>query len=270
VAPRWRYGIFFFCWPPTSFFTRFFPSPRSGTRLIDLTVGDFLLARQHPRQCIFGRKIVPTSGLEGQRQSLVRALDRHRLRHHYHRCRIDGYRFASKKGPRYINGRLARALHPVGDILSAERSCIPCTEPGFYLIFTSPKADPAHLPVLNSAVSLLTHVDLILFGRAMLARTGVNVQIDADHSRAIWLEIGERLGEFMRRDAACELPGRLRYLMERLAEADRETSPSLVPSLEDMTRQAPIDPRQENSGRESFGRQSARSAAAEPRVRPFV
>jgi len=252
-------------------FHKVFPFAPLGYRLIDLTVGDFLLARQHPRQCIFGRKIVPTSGLEGQRQSLVRALDRHRLRHHYHRCRIDGYRFASKKGPRYINGRLARALHPVGDILSAERSCIrPCTEPGFYLIFTSPKADPAHLPVLNSAVSLLTHVDLILFGRAMLARTGVNVQIDADHSRAIWLEIGERLGEFMRRDAACELPGRLRYLMERLAEADRETSPSLVPSLEDMTRQAPIDPRQESSGRESFGRQSARSAAAEPRVRPFV
>ena len=139
-----------------------------------------------------------------------------------------------------------------------------------YLIFTSPKAGPAHLPVLNSAVSLLTHVDLIRFGRAMLARTGVNMQIDADHSRAICLEIGERLGELMRRDAACELPARLRYLMERLAEADRETSPSLVPCLEDMTQQAPIDPRQESSARESFGEQSARSAAAEPRVRPFV
>jgi hypothetical protein len=159
----------------------------------------------------------------------------------------------------------------MGVILSAEQSCVrPCTEPGFYLIFTTPKAGPAHLPVLNSAVSLLTHVNLILFGRAMLARTGVNVQIDADHSRAICLEIGERLGELMRRDAACELPARLRYLMERLAEADRETSPSLVPSLEDMTRQAPIDPRQESSGRESFGGQSARSAAAEPRIRPFV
>jgi hypothetical protein len=126
----------------------------------------------------------------------------------------------------------------------------PCTEPGFYLIFTSPKAGPAHLPVLNSAVSLLTHVNLIRFGRAMLARTGVNMQIDADHSRAICLEIGERLGELMRRDAACELPARLRDLMERLAEADRETSPSLVPCLEDMTQQAPIDPRQEGSARE--------------------
>ena len=130
----------------------------------------------------------------------------------------------------------------MGVILSAEQSCVrPCTEPGFYLIFTNPKAGPAHLPVLNSAVSLLTRVDLILFGRAMLARTGVNMQIDADHSRAIYLEIGERLGELMRRDAACELPARLRYLMERLAEADRETSPSLVPSIEDMLRQEPIE-----------------------------
>ena len=72
----------------------------------------------------------------------------------------------------------------------------------------------------------------------------MNMQIDADHSRAICLEIGERLGELMRRDAACELPARLRDLMERLAEADRETSPSLVPCLEDMTQQAPIDPRE--------------------------
>ncbi len=161
--------------------------------------------------------------------------------------------------------------HPLGDILSAERPRVrPRAEPGFYLIFTSPKAGPAHLPVLNSAVSLLTRVDLILFGRAMLARTGVNMQIDADHSRAIYLEIGERLGELMRRDATCELPARLRYLMERLAEADGETSPSLVPSLEDMIQQQPIDPRQGSFARGSFDEQSARSTAAEPRVRSFV
>jgi hypothetical protein len=104
----------------------------------------------------------------------------------------------------------------------------------------------------------------------MLARTGVNVQIDADHSRAICLEIGERLGELLRRDASSELPPRLRHLMERLAEADRETSPSLVPSLEDMIQQEPIDPRQGSSARKSFDEQSAWSAAAEPRVRPFV
>lgn len=75
----------------------------------------------------------------------------------------------------------------------------------------------------------------------MLARTGVN--IDAVHSREICAEIGDRLREILRREASSELPARLQHLMQRLAEADRETSPSLVPSLEDMIRQRPIDPR---------------------------
>jgi hypothetical protein len=80
--------------------------------------------------------------------------------------------------------------------------------------------------------------------RVMLTRTGVNMQIDAVHSREICAEIGDRLREILRREAS-ELPPRLRYLMERLAEADRETSPSLVPSLEDMTWQEPVDRRHE-------------------------
>jgi hypothetical protein len=133
----------------------------------------------------------------------------------------------------------------------------PGAEPGFYPIFTSPKAGLAHLPVLNSAVSLLTHIDLILVGRTMLAGTGVNMQIDAIHSRAICLEIGERLVDLLRREATSELPPRLRHLMARLAEADRETSPSLVPSLEDMIQHEPIDRRHESSAHASFDDQLA-------------
>jgi len=79
----------------------------------------------------------------------------------------------------------------------------------------------------------------------MLARTGVSVQIDALHSREICAEIGDRLREIFRREAASELPSRLQYLMERLTEADREAAPSLVPSLDDMVRQEPIDFRME-------------------------
>jgi hypothetical protein len=75
--------------------------------------------------------------------------------------------------------------------------------------------------------------------------TGVNMQMDAVHAREICAEIGDRLREMLRREAS-ELPPRLQHLMERLAEADRETSPSLVPSLEDMIRQEPINPRHES------------------------
>ena len=83
------------------------------------------------------------------------------------------------------------------------------------------------------------------------------MQMDAVHSREICAEIGDRLREILRRDATSELPPRLQYLMERLAEADRETSPSLAPSLEDMIWQQPIDPRHENSACESFDEQVA-------------
>ena len=79
----------------------------------------------------------------------------------------------------------------------------------------------------------------------MLAMTGVNMQMDAVHTREICAEIGDRLREILRRDVS-ELPPRLQHLMERLAEADRETSPSLVPSLEDMIGQQPIDARHES------------------------
>jgi hypothetical protein len=68
----------------------------------------------------------------------------------------------------------------------------------------------------------------------MLARNGAILQIDSVHSRAICDEIGDRLCEMLRREIKGELPPRLRYLMEQLADADREIAPMIVPSLEDM------------------------------------
>ncbi len=53
----------------------------------------------------------------------------------------------------------------------------------------------------------------------MLARTGVNLQIDPVHARAICDEIGDRLSGLLRRQISDDLPPRLRYLMEELAEA---------------------------------------------------
>jgi hypothetical protein len=91
----------------------------------------------------------------------------------------------------------------------------------------------------------------------MSARKAMNMQIEALHSRAICDEIGDRLREILRREASCELPPRLQHLMERLAEADRETAPSLVPSLEDMIQQQPIGPRHQGTARESFDEQFA-------------
>ena len=91
----------------------------------------------------------------------------------------------------------------------------------------------------------------------MLAGTGVNMRIDAEHAQAICAEIGDRLREILRRDASSELPPRLRHLMRRLAEADQETAPSLVPSLEDMTQQQPIIPRRESSAEQELRRRIA-------------
>jgi hypothetical protein len=68
----------------------------------------------------------------------------------------------------------------------------------------------------------------------MFARNGAILQIDSVHSRAICDEIGDRLCEMLRREIKGELPPRLRYLMEQLADADREIAPMIVPSLEDM------------------------------------
>jgi hypothetical protein len=68
----------------------------------------------------------------------------------------------------------------------------------------------------------------------MLTMTGAGLQIDTLHARAICDEIGERLRAVLRRDAGHDLPPRLRDLMEQLAKADEQASPSIVPSLDDM------------------------------------
>jgi hypothetical protein len=76
----------------------------------------------------------------------------------------------------------------------------------------------------------------------MSKRSGVNIQIDDTHSRAICDEIADRLRIILRRETA-ELPPNLKYLVERLAQSDSEVvlsatpsrvAPSIVPSLEDM------------------------------------
>jgi hypothetical protein len=68
----------------------------------------------------------------------------------------------------------------------------------------------------------------------MSAIKGGSGSIDAVHSRAICEEVGERLRELLSRGPQPELPARLKYLMERLAQADLVASPSIVPSLDPM------------------------------------
>lgn len=59
------------------------------------------------------------------------------------------------------------------------------------------------------------------------------LQIDSLHCRAICEEIGERLQVLLAREEP-GLPLRLQLLMDRLAEQDREVSPSIAPSMDDM------------------------------------
>jgi hypothetical protein len=79
----------------------------------------------------------------------------------------------------------------------------------------------------------------------MSARTGAIVQIDAVHLRAICDEIGDRLGEIMRRETSPALPPRLNDLMQQLASADFELAPSIVPSLEDIIVERELMPQNE-------------------------
>ena len=67
----------------------------------------------------------------------------------------------------------------------------------------------------------------------MSKKNAADIRIDHIHSRAICDEIGERLRETLRREAL-ELPPRLQLLVDRLAELDGRSAPSIVPSFEDM------------------------------------
>jgi len=59
-----------------------------------------------------------------------------------------------------------------------------------------------------------------------------NIRIDSAHCRAICEEIGERLRIMLDREATA-LPPRLQLLMERLAEQDLITAPSIVPDIDE-------------------------------------
>jgi hypothetical protein len=66
------------------------------------------------------------------------------------------------------------------------------------------------------------------------------LNLDPTHCRAICDEIGERLGFILK--PASDIPPRLLYLIARLAELEKtdlpqlESAPSIVPSIEDMSR----------------------------------
>lgn len=59
------------------------------------------------------------------------------------------------------------------------------------------------------------------------------LEIDSIHSRAICEEIGERL-RIMLRPETGDLPVRLQLLIDRLADQERQSAPSIVPDLDDM------------------------------------
>jgi len=60
------------------------------------------------------------------------------------------------------------------------------------------------------------------------------LQIDSSHCRAICDEIGARLRIMLDREATT-LPPRLQALLLRLAAQELSASPSIAPSLDDMT-----------------------------------
>ena len=69
---------------------------------------------------------------------------------------------------------------------------------------------------------------------ARVSSARVSIHIDGVHARAICEEIGERLRDTLNREAPGQLPPRLQHLIERLAAADHDEAPSIVPSLDDL------------------------------------
>ena len=62
----------------------------------------------------------------------------------------------------------------------------------------------------------------------------MSIHIDDVHARAISEEIGWRLRVRLRHEMPANLPHRLQELIDRLAAADHQTAPSIVPSLDDI------------------------------------
>jgi hypothetical protein len=61
-----------------------------------------------------------------------------------------------------------------------------------------------------------------------------DVQLDRIHSEAVLQGIGERLRDALNRESP-EMSQRLRTLMSRLPELDREQAPSIVPEMGEET-----------------------------------
>ena len=100
----------------------------------------------------------------------------------------------------------------------------------FYSLFTNAEIQLALFTCLEPGRELLDS-SWILLDLVMSKKNAADIRIDHIHSRAICDEIGERLRETLRRE---ELPPRLQFLVDRLAELDGRSAPSIVPSFEDM------------------------------------
>jgi hypothetical protein len=61
-----------------------------------------------------------------------------------------------------------------------------------------------------------------------------DVQLDHIHSEAVWQGIGEKLRDALSRESP-EMSQRLRIVVARLPELDRERAPSIVPEMADET-----------------------------------
>ena len=102
----------------------------------------------------------------------------------------------------------------------------------FYSFFTNAEIQLALFTCLEPGRELLDS-SWILLDLVMSKKNAADIRIDHIHSRAICDEIGERLRETLRREAL-ELPPHLQLLVDRLAELDGGSAPSIVPSFEDM------------------------------------
>jgi hypothetical protein len=58
-----------------------------------------------------------------------------------------------------------------------------------------------------------------------------HVHLDHIHSEAIWQGIGEKLRDVLTRESP-DMSQRLRAIIARLPELDRERAPSIVPNIE--------------------------------------
>lgn len=62
----------------------------------------------------------------------------------------------------------------------------------------------------------------------------LDLHLDHIHSEAVWRGIGERLRDALNRESP-EMSDRLRNLIARLPELDRERAPSIVPAMSEET-----------------------------------